>query len=97
MKRFLMGMRVLLSTALACLVVFTYSPAVYAFCGFYVSQADASLFNKASQVVIARDGKRTVLTMANDYQGNVKDFALVVPVPVPVSYTHLTLPTNREV
>ncbi|WP_434685126.1 DUF2330 domain-containing protein [Pseudanabaena minima] len=82
MKKFLIWMRVLMSTALACLVVFTYSPAVFAFCGFYVSQADASLFNKASQVVIARDGKRTVLTMANDYQGDVKDFALVVPVPV---------------
>lgn len=82
MKSFLIWMRVLLSTALACLVVFAYSPAVFAFCGFYVSQADASLFNKASQVVIARDGKRTVLTMANDYQGDVKDFALVVPVPV---------------
>jgi len=82
MKRFLKWMRVLMSTALACLVVFTYSPAVFAFCGFYVSQADASLFNKASQVIIARDGKRTVLTMANDYQGDVKDFALVVPVPV---------------
>jgi hypothetical protein len=81
MKRFL-NLRVLVSTALACLVVFAYSPAVLAFCGFYVSQADASLFNKASQVVIARDGKRTVLTMANDYQGDVKDFALVVPVPV---------------
>ncbi len=82
MKKFLVWMRVLLSTALSCLVVFAYSPAVFAFCGFYVSQADASLFNKASQVVIARDGKRTVLTMANDYQGDVKDFALVVPVPV---------------
>ena len=81
MKLFL-NLRVLVSTALACLVVFAYSPAVFAFCGFYVSQADASLFNKASQVVIARDGKRTVLTMANDYQGDVKDFALVVPVPV---------------
>jgi hypothetical protein len=82
MKKILIWMRVLLSAALSCLVVFAYSPAVFAFCGFYVSQADASLFNKASQVVIARDGKRTVLTMANDYQGDVKDFALVVPVPV---------------
>jgi hypothetical protein len=50
MKRILMWMRVLFSAALACLVVFTYSPAVFAFCGFYVSQADASLFNKASLV-----------------------------------------------
>ena len=53
-----------------------------AFCGFYVSKADAKLYNQASQVVIARDGNRTILTMANDYQGDVKDFALVVPVPV---------------
>jgi hypothetical protein len=53
-----------------------------AFCGFYVAKADTKLYNKASQVVLARDGNRTILTMANDYQGDVKDFALVVPVPV---------------
>ena len=53
-----------------------------AFCGFYVAKADSNLYNQASQVVIARDGKRTVLTMANDYQGEVDDFAMVVPVPV---------------
>lgn len=54
----------------------------WGFCGFFVAKADAKLFNKASRVVIARDGDRTVLTMANDYQGEVKDFAIVVPVPV---------------
>ncbi|MGK7955704.1 MAG: DUF2330 domain-containing protein, partial [Crocosphaera sp.] len=53
-----------------------------AFCGFYVAKADSNLYNQASQVIIARDGKRTVLTMANDYQGEVNDFAMVVPVPV---------------
>ncbi|MEA5508852.1 DUF2330 domain-containing protein [Crocosphaera sp. UHCC 0190] len=53
-----------------------------AFCGFYVAKADAKLYNQASQVIIAKDGNRTVLTMANDYQGAVKDFAMVVPVPV---------------
>ncbi|MDY6941359.1 MAG: DUF2330 domain-containing protein, partial [Cyanobacteriota bacterium] len=57
------------------------SPAL-AFCGFYVSQANSDLYNQASQVIIARDGDRTVLTMANDYQGDVQNFALVVPVPV---------------
>jgi hypothetical protein len=62
--------------------LFIFIPPARAFCGFYVAKADASLYNKASQVIIARDGKRTVLTMANDYQGNLKDFALVVPVPV---------------
>ncbi|MEM9216737.1 MAG: DUF2330 domain-containing protein [Cyanobacteria bacterium P01_F01_bin.150] len=61
---------------------FTIVPEAQAFCGFYVSQADANLYNQASQVIIARDGDRTVLTMANDYQGDVQDFAMVVPVPV---------------
>ncbi|MEL7077877.1 MAG: DUF2330 domain-containing protein [Cyanobacteria bacterium J06648_1] len=53
-----------------------------AFCGFYVAKADSSLYNQTSQVIIARDKERTVLTMSNDYQGEVKDFAMVVPVPV---------------
>lgn len=53
-----------------------------AFCGFYVAKADSSLYNKASQVVIVRHGDKTVLTMANDYKGDPKEFALVVPVPV---------------
>src|SRR5437867_6432129 len=52
-----------------------------AFCGFYVAKADAKLFNKASQVVIARNDDKTVLTMANDYQGDPKEFAIVIPVP----------------
>ncbi len=53
-----------------------------AFCGFYVAKADSDLYNQASQVIIAKDGQRTVLTMSNDYQGEAKDFAMVVPVPV---------------
>ena len=53
-----------------------------AFCGFYVGKAGAELYNHASQVVLVRDGPRTVLTMSNDFQGNLKDFAMVVPVPV---------------
>jgi len=52
-----------------------------AFCGFYVGKADAALFNKASQVILARDGERTVISMLNDYQGKLDEFALVVPVP----------------
>ncbi len=55
---------------------------VYGFCGFFVAKADTKLFNQASKVILARDGVRTVLTMANDFQGEVKDFAIVVPVPV---------------
>src|SRR5262245_45022502 len=52
-----------------------------AFCGFYVGKADAKLFNEASQVIMARDGERTVISMRNDFQGELTDFALVVPVP----------------
>jgi hypothetical protein len=54
---------------------------VAAFCGFYVAKADTKLFNQASKVVIARDGERTVLTMANDFKGDPKEFAIVIPVP----------------
>ncbi len=53
-----------------------------AFCGFYVSKADGALKNKTSQVILVRDGNRTVITMYNDFQGDIKDFAMVVPVPV---------------
>jgi hypothetical protein len=55
---------------------------VSAFCGFYVAKADAKLFNKTSQVILVRDGQRSVITMSSDFQGNVRDFAMVVPVPV---------------
>jgi len=53
-----------------------------AFCGFYVSKADGTLKNKTSQVILVRDGNKNVITMYNDFVGNFKDFAMVVPVPV---------------
>ena len=68
----------ILTTALA--AAMAAEPAL-AFCGFYVAKADTELFNRASKVVIVRDGDRTVLTMANDYRGDPREFALVVPVP----------------
>jgi hypothetical protein len=52
-----------------------------AFCGFFVGKADSTLYNKASQVILARDGERTVISMLNDYRGEPSEFALVVPVP----------------
>lgn len=52
-----------------------------AFCGFYVAQADAKLFNKTSEVIIARMGDQTVVTMSSDFEGPVQDFAMVVPIP----------------
>src|SRR5205807_2270977 len=39
-----------------------------AFCGFYVSGDGAKLYNNATQVVLMRDGTRTVLSMQNNYQ-----------------------------
>src|SRR5688572_30876828 len=78
----------------ACFVVW---PAVaHAFCGFYVSGADAKLFADATQVVLMREGTRTVLSMQNDYKGPPADFAMVVPVPVVLQKENVkTLP--REV
>src|SRR5688572_6361388 len=77
----------------ACLAA---SPAAHAFCGFYVSGADASLYNNATIVVLMREGQKTVLSMQNNYQGPTQDFAMVVPVPVVLSEeTVKTLP--REV
>ena len=52
-----------------------------AFCGFYVAQANATLFNKSSKVVMVRDGQETAITMASDYEGAPNEFALVIPVP----------------
>ncbi|MFN8176319.1 MAG: DUF2330 domain-containing protein [bacterium] len=55
--------------------------AAFPFCGFYVAKADTKLFNKASQVVLVHSDDKTVITMSNDFQGNLKEFAIVVPVP----------------
>ncbi len=75
-------LRLLITLFFTCLVCLLVAPSAWAFCGFYVAKADAKLYNQASQVAIAHSGNRTVLTMANDFQGEVKDFAIVVPVPV---------------
>ena len=58
------------------------SPLLFSFCGFYVSKADGTLKNKTSEVILVRDGNRSVITMYNDFKGDSKDFAMVVPVPV---------------
>lgn len=70
---------VLVLTVFSGLLVWTGSAS--AFCGFYVAKADTKLFNKASEVAIARHEDKTVITMANDYTGDMKEFAMVVPVP----------------
>jgi len=73
-------MKFLVTAATAALTILVATTA-QAFCGFYVARADTSLFNRASQVVLVRDENRTVITMANDFEGDVEDFAVVIPVP----------------
>ena len=70
-----------ITTTLATVITLAVTTTAQAFCGFYVSRADTSLFNEASQVVLVRDEDRTVITMANDFKGETKDFAVVIPVP----------------
>ena len=74
----------LLSSSLI-LGAITLAPSASAFCGFYVAKADTDLFNESSKVALVRDGDRTVITMANDYQGDPKEFAMVIPVPTVIT------------
>src|SRR5258708_14285051 len=80
--------RTLFGVALVSIVVLS-TPTILAFCGFYVAKADTKLFNRASQVVLVRDGDRTVMTMANDFEGQPKEFALVIPVPTFLKREHI--------
>ncbi len=65
----------------------------HAFCGFYVSGGTTELFNNATQVVLMREGTKTILSMQNNYQGPTQDFAMVVPVPVVLQQQNVkTLP-----
>ena len=63
------------------MAVLSMGQVVQAFCGFYVAKAGAELYNNKSEVILVRDGKNTTITMSNDFKGDVKDFAMVVPVP----------------
>ncbi len=70
---------------LLALAALTHASPALAFCGFYVAKADTKIFNKASQVVLVRDGDRTVITMANDFRGDPREFAMVIPVPTSIT------------
>jgi hypothetical protein len=63
------------------LILCTRPELALSFCGFYVAKADTKIFNKASQVVLARQDDKTVITMVNDFKGDPKEFAVVIPVP----------------
>src|SRR6266480_1796743 len=83
--------------ALLLFIVLGSTPAS-AFCGFYIGKADAKLFNEASQVILVRDGNRTVISMRNDFQGDLSEFALSVPVPAVLqkSQIHIGDPKTFE-
>src|SRR3954465_1881606 len=68
------------------------SGAAHAFCGFYVAGGGAELFNNATQVVLLRDGTRTVLSMQNNYEGPPENFAMIVPVPVVLTADNVPTP-----
>jgi hypothetical protein len=85
-------------------LVFTLAAAseASAYCGMMVTRtrpaefrstqtADATLFNASSQAIIAHKDDRTTLTMANDFQGAVKDFAMVIPVPVSIKREQVSI------
>src|SRR4051812_34713385 len=83
-------MKIALAAATAAAVTLS-SIAAHAFCGFYVSGSGQKLFNDATQVVLMRAGTRTVLSMQNDYRGPIEDFAMVVPVPVVLKQTDVSV------
>ncbi len=73
------------------------SASAWSFCGFYVASAGTELFNQASKVVLARSGDRTVITMANDFQGDVDEFAVVIPVPTLIEREQIHVTDNAIV
>src|ERR1043166_7452321 len=71
------------------------APVAHAFCGFYVGGGTEKRVNDATQVVLMREGTRTVLSMQNDYKGPLEAFAMVIPVPVVLHKEDVkTLPKN---
>lgn len=62
------------------LVLFLNSVKLYSAGGFYIAKSDQKMFNRSTQMVIARDQNKTVLTILTDYRGELKEFALLIPV-----------------
>lgn len=67
------------------------SQSALAFPGFYVASGDDPRINDATQVVLVRDGTRTVLAMRPSYHGPADAFALVIPVPATVQERDITV------
>jgi len=86
-----------LAVATSAIALLAAAPEALAFCGFFVAKGDAQLFNEASKVVMVRDGNRTVITMVNDFQGEAKDFAMVVPAPTVLQREQIHVTENAIV
>jgi len=90
MKRLLLFLLLLLGLSLKA------QPAL-SFCGFYVAKADTKIFNKASQVVLVRQDDKTVITMVNDFKGDPKEFAVVIPVPTLVERDQINVGDKKVI
>lgn len=56
-------------------------PPAAAFCGTYIGDLGEDLANTRSQIIIAREGQRTTLTLSPDVQGSTTRFGMLLPVP----------------
>lgn len=89
-------MKALIFSTMMVLAAGVFSPAA-AFCGFYVANADADLFNSASKVVYMRDENRSVITMVSDCEGSPAEFAMMDPTPSVLSENQINITTNALV
>jgi hypothetical protein len=81
---------------ITCLVISLFlENSAQAFCGFYVAKADTKLYNSASKVVIARHEEKNVITMVNDFEGDLNEFAMVVPVPTVIEKEQVHVTENK--
>lgn len=55
--------------------------AAHAFCGTFVGPVGSAFENEASQAILVRDGTQNILSLANQFTGDVADFGLLIPVP----------------
>lgn len=64
------------------MIAFALFSTARAFCGAYAGSADQDLpANSRSDAILVRNGSTTTLTLAADIEGDVTDFALLLPVP----------------
>jgi MYXO-CTERM domain-containing protein len=86
------NVKLLVQSTLAALLVTLLVPTrADAMCGFIAprkppnTQRSARIVNESSKVAMARTGDLTTITMANDVKGDVREFALVIPVPTKIT------------